>query len=136
MKTTVPIWNLGSVNKISIHKNGTINKNAILAFKRGQCHSLALAINKLLGWPIYGICDVHNTDTDPGHVVVKNPKNGGYVDIEGYGAVGRWRKRWGIVTLHHLSPEQTKKLDTYLRPNVKKAIPFAKKVLKKIGIKA
>jgi hypothetical protein len=132
-KTSVQVWNFGDVDKIEIHKNGTINKNATRAYQNGQCHSLALAINKLVGWPIYGICDWSNTDDSPGHVVVRNPKNGGFVDIKGYGAVSRWRKKWGPVTVHPLTVEQTKNLDTYLRPSVIKAIPFAKKVLERIG---
>lgn len=134
-RVIVNIWNCGTKNKIDINSRGHINKNAIKAFKRGQCHALALAINKIMGWPIYGICDWSNTPSDPGHICVKNPKNGGYVDIDGYGAVQRWRDRWGDVTLHPLTPAQTYKLDTYLRPSVKKAIPFAKKVLENIGVK-
>lgn len=134
-KTSVSIWNFGSVNKIKIHKNGTINKDAVKAFSNGQCHSLALAIHELTGFPIYGVCDWSNSENDPGHVVVKNPKNGGFIDIGGYGAVGRWRKKWGHVTVHPLTIEQTKSLDAYLKPSVKKAIPFAKKVLEKINYK-
>lgn len=134
-KTSVQVWNFGDIQKVEIHKNGTINKNAVRAYQNGQCHSLALAINKLTGFPIYGIADGNNLPTDPGHVVVKNPKNGGFIDIKGYGALARWRKKWGPVTVHPLTVEQTKNLDTYLRPSVSKAIPFAKKVLEKIGVK-
>lgn len=133
-RTTVNIWNCGEKNKIDVSKSGDINRNAVLAFKRGQCHALALAINKLTKWPIYGICDNTNSKTDPGHVCVKNPKNGGYLDISGYGAVRRWRKRWGPVTIHQLTPKQAAKLDTYLRPSVTKAIPFAKKILASVGV--
>jgi hypothetical protein len=133
-KTSVNIWNFGDVNKIKIHKNGTINKNAVRAYKNGQCHSLALAIHFLTGWPIYGIADESNSPADPGHVVVKNPKNGGFVDIEGYGALGRWRKKWGPVTIHYLTTKQVETLDTYLKPQLKKALPFARKILTKIGI--
>lgn len=134
-RVKVNIWNSGFRNSIDVNSRGNINKNAILAFKRGQCHALALALHKLTNWPIYGICDWSNTPADPGHVVVKNPKNGGYIDIEGYGAVQRWRKRWGDVTLHLLTPKQTYKLDTYLRPSVKKATPFARKVLENLKVK-
>ncbi len=135
-KTSVHVWNFGDIDKVEIHKNGTINKNAIRAYQNGQCHSLALAINAITGWQIYGIADESNTETDPGHVVVKNPRNGGFIDIKGYGALQRWRKKWGPVTVHPLTVAQTKNLDSYLKPQIKKALPFAKKILKKIGYEA
>lgn len=131
-RTFLTIWNFGNVTKIDINKKGTIDANAKRCFQNGHCHSLALAINKLTGWPIYGICDQSNAITDPGHIVVKNPRNGGFIDIGGYGALARWRKKWGPVTVHLLTVEQTKNLDTYLRPQIKKAIPFAKKVLERV----
>ena len=130
-KTSVHIWNFGDVDKIEIHKNGTINKNATKAFSNGQCHALAIAISMLTKCKIYGVCDCNNAPSDPGHLVVKHPKTGAYIDILGTGAVGRWRKKWGPVTLHELTIDQAKKLDSYLRPNIKAAKPFAKKLVEK-----
>jgi hypothetical protein len=135
MTTSVDIWNFGEILSIEINKNGTIDKNAMKAFSNGQCHSLAIALHKLTNWPIYGICDWSNSTDDPGHIVVKNPRNGGFVDIKGYGAVGRWRKKWGPVTVHLLTVDQVKHFDTYLKPVVAKARPFAKKILEQIGYK-
>ncbi len=135
-KTSIKVWDYGQTKKIKIHKNGTINSNAIQAYKNGNCHSLAVALHKITGWPIYGFVDQKNSITDPGHVVVRNPKNGGYLDIQGYGAATRWRKRWGPITIHPLTAYQAEfMLDSYMKADCEKAMPFAAKLLEKIGVK-
>lgn len=67
-------------------------------FSTGQCHSLALALHTLTGWPLFVLCDpcydgddcpeapehvaCRQPDGDGAHVVVKDP-SGRFVDIAG-----------------------------------------------------
>lgn len=123
------------VKRYNIRQKIVLNdKSAPYVFTTGHCHSFALAVNKLTGWPIYGVCDKTNKVNDPGHCVNRNPKTGGYLDVKGYGAIRRWRKNWGPLTIHPLTAEQAKKLYSYVGPNVSAALPFAKKLLKQIGV--
>jgi len=135
-KTTVKIWNHSGygTKKVKIHKNGTLDYNASLAFRAGHCHSLALAFFALVGWPIYAIIGSTDSFDSPGHIVVKNPKNGAFVDIQGTRAVRRYKKIWGKVELRPVKPEEIYKFDTYLCPNVKAALPFAQKILNDLGV--
>lgn len=86
------------------------------------------------GWPIFGFVGSGDSHDSPGHVVVQNPKNKAYVDIEGAGAAKRWRRKWGAIEIHPLKPEEIYYFDTYFPPDVKKALPFAKRVLQEMGI--
>lgn len=139
MSKRVPVriwdWDNYGTTRVRIRKNGTINKSAMRAFHAGQCHSLALAIHALTGWAIYGIVGKGDTEKSPAHIVVRNPRNKGFIDIGGYGAITRWRKRHGQIAIILLKPEDIYKFDSYLIPNIKAAMPFARKVLEGINIK-
>lgn len=133
-RTPIRIWDWDSygTKRIRIRKNGVVNRNAKLAFASGQCHAFALAMHSLTNWPIYGIVGKDDTENSPAHIVVKNPKNGGYLDIKGYGAVTKWRKTHGKVKVISLKPEQIYKFDGYLLPDIKAAMPFAKRLLENL----
>lgn len=133
---TVTIWSWYDREKLYINPDGIIDHNAIRAFTSGQCHALAIAIHRLSGkkWGLFGLCDYQNEPSDPGHVVVKVPKTGAYLDINGPGVLARWRKKYGPITIHPLTEEQAKsQLLTYLKPCIKQAIPFAKTLMEKYG---
>ena len=107
---------------------GVIDITAQKVFTRGHCHSLALALHELTKWPIYGV-DI--SDGTPGHFVVKTPK-GKFLDIEGLHTADTW---------HNINKNSTRpstifkwssgRRSIYFKPEVKKATPFAKAVLKK-----
>ena len=58
-----------------IRDEGVITDEAERVFTCGHCHSLALALNKITGWPLVGM--FHVSDRDDGvasHVGVQSPK--------------------------------------------------------------
>jgi len=71
---------------------GVIDDQAIKAYNGGQCHALAIAINKRKGWPIVALMNyAYNDDDDPEeptwelmmtHVGALTPE-GDFVDING-----------------------------------------------------
>lgn len=116
-------WSFGQ--KITlVLKAGKIDNQAKIVFSNGQCHSLALAVNKLTGWPIFGISD---DEGDFIHIITSSPK--GYLDIGGLNAVERYGKRWHIAEVQELAISQVSKLHGYLRPQPTKAMSFAKTLL-------
>ena len=117
---------------------GVLDDNALKAFTHGQCHSLALAINKLTGWPIKGAS--YNKEADPAdspaHVLIYSPKLRAYVDIRGVRkTVGKKNYSEGLkIVNRNIAPEGVSRLRGYLQPNLEAAMPFAKSLLKQIGV--
>jgi hypothetical protein len=116
---------------------GVINEEARLAFYRGQCHALALALNSLTGWQIKGVSRAwRSTDDAPDHCVVWCLKLRAYVDIKG--AHNRAPKLndscKSRVVNRRLSARKVPTLDGYLKPNVKAAMPFARTILRDLGL--
>lgn len=124
-------WGFIGLTETEINNKGMLNNDAKRVFVRGQCHSLALAIREITGWPLYGLVDREdgNTSTSPSHVVVRTP-NGAYIDVNGPGAVKRWRKQYPRTKLCRMYPSRIKQgLGNYLPLDVSAARPFAKAVL-------
>jgi hypothetical protein len=128
----------GDERPVSVNLNGRITKNVVLAFTNGNCHSLALAINELTGYPIYGLVtefDRNYLDGYPGHFAVKTPA--GFLDIKGLNAVERRERRNGPITLVRYSPNDIREMskpDTgigYIKLHPGLAKPFALNLLKK-----
>ena len=113
---------------------GVIDETALRAFRCGQCHALALALHELTGWPIKGLGDPGWDDTpnSPAHCVVWSPQHRAYIDIGGI--VDRRRNRnWKVIN-RNVTKKQVAKFRYYLRPNVEAARPFAKAVLRHLGV--
>lgn len=126
-------WLFGEAHNVEINDQGFIDDQVVDVFENGHCHSLALAINQLTGWPMFGLVApaAHNKPESPGHVVVKTNK-GAYLDISGKGALTRWRGfHRNNVEVYPIDPEKANTLLNYLPANVEAAIPFAKTVLGK-----
>lgn len=104
-------------------------------FVSGQCHAMALAVNAITGWDMYGVYAGY--DSVPDHVVCLSPK--GYIDVngiidecsrfsEGRGYIYKKITRGDIefwVEEHKRNPKQG-----YLEPNVKDTMPYAEQVVK------
>jgi hypothetical protein len=112
-------------------------------FSYGNCHSLALAMHKLTGWPLMGVyrkSDMY--DGIPSHVVVKDPL-GRYVDVEGFRYPSEFEQDWVATSLKLVNPwhirawiRRRNKTGCGYRPTrVKDSIPFAEKVLKTGSVK-
>lgn len=133
----VEVWGMFSMKRtielevIPKSHLGVINQNAVAAFNRGQCHSLAYAINKDTGWPILGIGD---SNSSPNHCVVYNPNIDDYIDISGPGSLGRgMHSDWAYEMIREILPAEIETgLPYYLPLNFEAAYPFAKAVLKKV----
>lgn len=126
---TVTIWQDGIKQKVDINDSGIIDETAKYVFRAGQCAALALAINKIAGWEIWGLFDITNKANSPGHVVVRHPATKSFIDIEGTGAFRRWRKDFGRLTKVQLTPQQVKRLYHYPYPSIRAAMPFAKRLI-------
>ena len=116
---------------------GVLNNTAITAFKRGQCHALALAIHELTGWPIKGLgrYDKQDAPDSPAHCVVWCPKLKMYVDIDGKVSRNYYRNDRGWKVLNrNVSPSRAKTFKAYLKPNMRAARPFAKTILRDLKI--
>ena len=122
---TTYCWNWGMKDAIEVNDAGVIDDNAKRAFMRGQCHALAIAIHRLTGALIVGICDSYDEEDSPGHCVVAL-NNGDYLDINGEGAFKKWSERYPCCKSVELKEEQAYKLRDYTEPIVKAAMPFAR----------
>lgn len=115
-----------------LDKNGQIDYEAVRAFTTGHCHSFALAVNELTGWPIYA--SILNKEFDaydsPSHVFNKSPK--GFVDVEGFIGNTHWIKQ---ATVYKVTPEEIKKFVDYLKPRPNIALPYAKTMINDLHIK-
>jgi hypothetical protein len=68
----------GSTNRLYVVERGVRDQRALLAFREGQCHGLALALRRRTGWQLVavendGVCE---------HITVRHP-GGHLVDILG-----------------------------------------------------
>ena len=124
VETWQGLWELPS--------DGSINDEVFEAFTTGHCHSLALALNKLTGWPIYGAGAPWDTEDSPAHVFVKHP-SGRFVDITGFMDANKEGSRWlkKIYNIHKVKDAYN--LDAYFDPQPKFAMPYAKTVLANVG---
>jgi hypothetical protein len=116
---------------------GILDSTAIRAFKRGQCHALALAIHELTGWTIKGLgCYRENDASDsPAHCVVWCPKLRSYVDIGGRVPRTYYRSEFGWKVINRsVTPSRAKNFRNYLKPNMRAARAFAKTVLRDLEI--
>jgi hypothetical protein len=116
---------------------GVIDDVAVEAFRRGQCHALAIALHKLTGWTIKGLGrrDEQDAPDSPAHCVVYCPALRTYVDIGGKVSRGYYNKNRGWKVLNrNVAPRQVRKFRLYLKPNVEAAIPFAKSILRDLGV--
>jgi len=80
---------------------GDITPETEVAFTRGHCHALAVALHEATGWPIYeAYYDGHLPDPDEagGHFAVKCP-DGRIVDVMGaYTEDEEAFPGWGVAT--------------------------------------
>ena len=132
-------WGYLGPEHIEINNKGVIDSKARKAFMHGQCHSLALAIRQLTGWPMFGFVDWEDGDkpTSPGHIAVWVPELEDYVDIAGRQALARWREVFPDAEVHRIYPSIIKRgMHMYLPLNVDAAMPYARSVLRKYCGKA
>jgi hypothetical protein len=103
-------------------------------FTRGHCHSFALAVHELTGWPIVGL--FVDYDSMAWHCVNRTP-DGRLFDILGLGVEERWANAANIREL------TTADIDRYMRAywdgnvgylpcNVEGAKQFAKEVIRRV----
>lgn len=109
-------------------------KRIEFVFTRGHCHSLALALHKLTGWPLVGLFDGNAPKGCASHVCVLTPENK-VLDIGGADADHRWEYFCNVekITEARIKEwEDMRELEGhgYTRRNVEGAIPFAKRVLR------
>ena len=131
----VKIWNGRGGNRtveltIGDDGFGILDDAARQAFTKGHCHSLALAIHQLTGWPIKGAG--YNSYESPLHTLNYDPTSKRYVDVDGRSS----RPGYGFKITHsRVRVQDVKTFDGYLKPDVKVALPFAKSLLRDLGIK-
>lgn len=107
----------------------------IHCFTRGQCTSLARAIHKLTGWPLYVLAkrecsNRRELNSYGAHVVCKRP-DGKYVDI-----TGAWSREERWLMWQYVIPttdSEVKKIG-WDRQNVRNAMFYARKVIKACGL--
>ena len=130
----VKIWSfLGGTLSIALtieEGKGVIDYNARRAFHSGQCHALALAINKLTGWPIKGVGDDDSDTADsPAHCLVYVPALRRYLDIDGLST--KPPRGWRVLN-RRVTERAVNKFRYYLEPNVRAAKPFAKVLVQQV----
>lgn len=119
-----------NMGTFEVSDSGAVDYNAVRVFTRGHCHSFALALHKLTGWPMFGIgC----TPNSPSHCVVYCPQLDEYIDIEGAGVKERWADQFERQFCA-LEAGQIPDLIGYREPDVESALPFAKTVLQSLPI--
>jgi hypothetical protein len=105
----------------------------------GQCHALALVLHEEAGLPLVGLWlaghwfEDAEYNTTPDHVVVELP-DGDLLDIGGPGAILRYRG--GRTEGHPVTKAEVLGYQhrDYMEPNLEAARPFARTLLKKLGI--
>lgn len=126
-------WGEGSSQatvRIDDNGLGVLDQGAHKAFTRGHCHSLALAINKLTGWKMIVIGDSYNS---PQHFLIHCPPLNDYIDIDGPGAIERFKFYADSLTAE-FDVKDIDKLEYYKKPDPEMAEPFALALLKKLGV--
>jgi hypothetical protein len=116
---------------------GVLDGNARRAFTCGQCHALAIALHRLTGLTIKGLGNPHDGQDEPNspaHCVVWSPKLQAYVDIDGItGRFGWSCNRWRVLN-RHLSEKTAEHMKHYLQPNISAALPFARTIIRDLGL--
>ena len=127
MKTTIEVT-------IDDEGFGIVDDNARKAFRNGHCHSLAIALHQLAGLTIKGVGreDEGDEPDSPAHCVVWSPKLRKYVDIKG--AAKRPPNHWKVLNRRIPEDYARKYLKGYLRPNVQVALPFARTIIRDLGL--
>lgn len=113
---------------------GVIDDQARIVFGRGHCHSLALAIHELTGWPLAGMYDFHGTLS---HVLVWMP-DGMLLDVNGVRTEEEVNTTLGdpddyVCELTEDDIELEVEWNNLFEPMVEEAKPFAKALLAKNG---
>jgi hypothetical protein len=114
------VWNFGIPMEMTLEA-GEVNSLASTVFMNGQCHSLALAIHRLTGWPMLGLLD---REKDIMHVIVQSPQ--GYFDVNGV-KPELWKHPYEVVEIR---PEEVLNLEGYFKPQPRRAKSFAKTLLR------
>ena len=131
-------WGWTTQTTLTIDDNGfgVTNEEARVAFYRGQCHALALALNSLTGWQIKGVSRAcKSRDESPEHCAVWCPKLKAYIDVKGaHNSAPKLSDSKSRIVQRRLSPRRVPNLDGYLKPNVKAAMPFARTILRDLGM--
>lgn len=96
-----------------------ITEEAKIVFSQGQCHSLAVAIHELTGYPLYGAMRI---SSEPTHIFVKSPV--GFLDIDGPNA-----DRWFNEEPFPVTKEEIFNFSLYKPCNPQNAHPFAELVI-------
>jgi hypothetical protein len=129
-------WKQCKIEQINLDNRGRIGHNAKIVFMMGHCHSLAYVINSLTGWQICSfVCKEYDDRINsPSHIVIKTPKKD-YLDIEGLGALPRWKETRPNTRVYKIDKSIIEKgLDCFLPLQIEKTIPFAKMLLKQQGL--
>jgi hypothetical protein len=115
---------------------GVIDENARRAFMRGQCHALAIALHRLAGGTIKGIGNLWDDPDSPSHCVVYYPKLRRYVDIKGASkSAPKLNHQKTKVCNRHITERTARgELVGYLEPNISAALPFARTIIRDLGL--
>ena len=104
-------------------------------FTAGNCHSFALAVSKLTGWPLAAIFRREDTDEIASHVFCQKP-DGNYFDVNGTQSAedieSQFRGEIKPINKWHLRAWNRAWNRTqcgYIPTRVKDAIPYAKRAL-------
>jgi hypothetical protein len=78
--TTMPTVRLqGPSNIVFVLEEGTLDDRALLVFTGGQCHALALALQRRTGWPLVAVDETTGVCV---HICVRRP-DGLLLDVTG-----------------------------------------------------
>lgn len=95
----------------------------IKRFTEGDCYVLALEINKLTGWPVVDIGQVH--------AVVKTPCNN-YLDIEGLHTKEEVSSKWGLDDFYEFDPNSEEEYFKIWGSHFKNSQEIAEKIALKL----
>lgn len=131
-----PGWKTTCTLTIDDQGFGVIDENAQRAFMKGQCHALAIALHRLVGGTIKGVGDSWDPEDSPSHCVVYFPKLRRYVDINGASKRAPKLNNQKTTICNRNIDEGTAKngLDGYLKPNISAALPFARTIIRDLGL--
>lgn len=110
-----------------LNAEGRVDDTAKDAFLRGQCHSFALAMHGLTGWPIFGV-GYGAGHKSPSHFLIYCPDTDDYLDIDGPEADVRYAYLFR-QEVSVFNAEETRNPPSYLPCFPEKALPFVRTVL-------
>jgi hypothetical protein len=122
---TFDVWTLfGSTLPVEVSDKGEIDHKAELVFHGGHCHSLALALHMITGWPLFGLKGDPNDPKDIEHVLIESPK--GFLDVNGLNFEAPYDKQCIVpMKAEDVESETWQSNMGYLTPEPEKALPFA-----------